>query len=81
MVFQNHSLLPWLSCFDNVALAVDQVFRRTMSKSERREWIEHNRRAYRWVMRCTNVPGDLRRHEAAGGYRPGAGDEAESAAA
>lgn len=57
MVFQNHSLLPWLSCFDNVALAVDQVFRRTMSKSERREWIEHNPRAYRWVMRCTNVPG------------------------
>ena len=42
MVFQNHSLLPWLSCFDNVALAVDQVFRRTMSKHERREWIEHN---------------------------------------
>lgn len=42
VVFQNHSLLPWLSCFDNVALAVDQVFRRTMSKSERREWIEHN---------------------------------------
>ncbi|GHK50759.1 hypothetical protein KPZU09_04950 [Klebsiella pneumoniae] len=81
VVFQNHSLLPWLSCFDNVALAVDQVFRRTMSKSERREWIEHNPRAYRWVMRCTNVPGDLRRHEAAGGYRPGAGDEAESAAA
>jgi nitrate/nitrite transport system ATP-binding protein len=26
VVFQNHSLLPWLSCFDNVKLAVDRVF-------------------------------------------------------
>ena len=42
VVFQNHSLLPWLTCFDNVALAVDHVFRHSMSKSERREWIEHN---------------------------------------
>ena len=42
VVFQNHSLLPWLTCFDNVALAVDQVFRHTMSKAERREWIEYN---------------------------------------
>jgi nitrate/nitrite transport system ATP-binding protein len=26
MVFQNHSLLPWLTCFDNVHLAVERVF-------------------------------------------------------
>lgn len=26
VVFQNHSLLPWLSCFDNVYLAVERVF-------------------------------------------------------
>jgi nitrate/nitrite transport system ATP-binding protein len=26
VVFQNHSLLPWLTCFDNVYLAVDRVF-------------------------------------------------------
>ncbi len=26
VVFQNHSLLPWMSCFDNVHLAVERVF-------------------------------------------------------
>ncbi len=26
MVFQNHSLLPWLTCFENVYLAVERVF-------------------------------------------------------
>ena len=26
VVFQNHSLLPWLSCMDNVLLAVESVF-------------------------------------------------------
>jgi nitrate/nitrite transport system ATP-binding protein len=27
VVFQNHSLLPWLTCFQNVHLAVERVFR------------------------------------------------------
>jgi nitrate/nitrite transport system ATP-binding protein len=44
MVFQNHSLLPWLTVFENVEVAVNKVFKRSMSKSERREWIEHNLR-------------------------------------
>ncbi|TAH46465.1 MAG: ABC transporter ATP-binding protein [Betaproteobacteria bacterium] len=26
VVFQNHALLPWLTCFDNVYLAVERVF-------------------------------------------------------
>ena len=26
VVFQNHSLLPWLTCFENVLLAIDSVF-------------------------------------------------------
>src|SRR5262245_33484630 len=26
VVFQNHSLLPWLTCFGNVYLAVERVF-------------------------------------------------------
>jgi nitrate/nitrite transport system ATP-binding protein len=32
VVFQNHSLLPWLTCFDNVHLAVEQVFGKTEPK-------------------------------------------------
>ena len=42
VVFQNHSLLPWLSAYENVELAVKQVFRKTKTKSEMKEWIEHN---------------------------------------
>lgn len=32
VVFQNHSLLPWLSCFGNVYLAVERVFGRKEDK-------------------------------------------------
>ncbi|MBD9654150.1 ABC transporter ATP-binding protein [Pseudomonas sp. PDM12] len=42
LVFQNHSLLPWLTVQENVALAVDKVFKRTKSKAERREWTLHH---------------------------------------
>ena len=34
VVFQNHSLLPWLTCFDNVHLAVERVFGATESKAQ-----------------------------------------------
>ncbi len=42
VVFQNHSLLPWLSAYENVELAVSQVFAKTKSKAEIKEWIEYN---------------------------------------
>ncbi len=42
VVFQNHSLLPWLSAYQNVELAVKQVFGSTMRKHEIKEWVEHN---------------------------------------
>ncbi|TNC81553.1 MAG: bacitracin ABC transporter ATP-binding protein [Oleiphilus sp.] len=42
VVFQNHSLLPWLSAYENVELAVKQVFGKKKSKRETKEWIEHN---------------------------------------
>jgi nitrate/nitrite transport system ATP-binding protein len=42
VVFQNHSLLPWLTVYENVRLAVDQVFRATKSRAERHAWTLHN---------------------------------------
>jgi nitrate/nitrite transport system ATP-binding protein len=34
VVFQNHSLLPWLTCAENVYLAVERVFGQAESKAE-----------------------------------------------
>ncbi len=42
VVFQNHSLLPWLSVRENVSLAVDKVFGKTKTAAERRDWTLHN---------------------------------------
>ena len=42
VVFQNHSLLPWLTCRENVRLAVDQVFGRTKSRADRSAWVDQN---------------------------------------
>jgi len=42
VVFQNHSLLPWLTVYQNVEIAVDKTFARTRSRAERRDWILHN---------------------------------------
>ncbi|MEX0729601.1 MAG: ABC transporter ATP-binding protein [Aquisalimonadaceae bacterium] len=42
VIFQNHSLLPWLTVYENVRMAVDKVFGRTRSKVERDEWTREN---------------------------------------
>jgi nitrate/nitrite transport system ATP-binding protein len=42
VVFQNHSLLPWLTAYQNVELGVKRVFKGKKSRAEMREWIEHN---------------------------------------
>jgi nitrate/nitrite transport system ATP-binding protein len=34
VVFQNHSLLPWLTCYDNVFLGVERVFGESESKQQ-----------------------------------------------
>ena len=42
VVFQNHSLLPWLTAYENVELAVKQVFGSRRNRQQMKEWIEHN---------------------------------------
>src|SRR6187431_1390988 len=42
VVFQNHSLLPWLTVYENVRLGVDKVFASSKTRSERDAWVMHN---------------------------------------
>jgi nitrate/nitrite transport system ATP-binding protein len=42
VVFQNHSLLPWLTVYNNVRLAVDKVFSGKKSRQQRHDWTMHN---------------------------------------
>ncbi|MEM7218849.1 MAG: ABC transporter ATP-binding protein [Pseudomonadota bacterium] len=44
VVFQNHALMPWLTVYENVELAVKSVFKGRKSAVEMRQWIEHNLR-------------------------------------
>jgi nitrate/nitrite transport system ATP-binding protein len=63
LVFQNYSLLPWLTVFENVKLAVDQVFT-GMSESER---VAHTQK---FVEMVNLTPArDKRPSELSGGMR------------
>ncbi|WP_424814150.1 ABC transporter ATP-binding protein [Roseococcus sp. YIM B11640] len=42
VVFQNHSLLPWLTAYENIRLAVDQTLSKAMTRAERHDWTLHN---------------------------------------
>jgi nitrate/nitrite transport system ATP-binding protein len=59
VVFQNHSLLPWLTVYDNVRLAVDKVFGRTKSKAERQAWTLHNLDLVHMLHAKDKRPGEI----------------------
>ncbi|MFN3745287.1 MAG: ABC transporter ATP-binding protein [Hyphomicrobiaceae bacterium] len=59
VVFQNHSLLPWLSVYANVKLAVDKVFSQTKSRAERHAWTMHNLELVQMVHAKDKLPAEI----------------------
>src|SRR3979490_2094514 len=64
IVFQNHSLLPWLTVYGNVAIAVDKGFGSSKSKAERHDWVMHNLELVQMAQ-----AKDKRPHEVSGGMK------------
>jgi nitrate/nitrite transport system ATP-binding protein len=64
IVFQNHSLLPWLTVYGNVAIAVDKVFGSSKTRAERHDWVMHNLELVQMV-----PAKDKRPHEVSGGMK------------
>ena len=64
VVFQNHSLLPWLTCFENVYLAVERVF----EKKETRQQMQARVTAALELVRLAHAT-DKRPNEISGGMK------------
>ena len=64
VVFQNHSLLPWMSCLENVLLAVERVF----GKDESRKQLQARARAALDLVGLSHAV-DKRPHEISGGMK------------
>ena len=58
VVFQNHSLLPWLTVYENVQLAVDKVMP-GKNRAERRDWVMHNLRLVHMDHAADKRPGEI----------------------
>jgi nitrate/nitrite transport system ATP-binding protein len=63
VVFQNHSLLPWLSVYQNVELAVKQV-----AKGQTRAWVKEQVNHYLELVHMTHA-ADKRPNEISGGMK------------
>jgi bicarbonate transport system ATP-binding protein len=58
VVFQNYSLLPWLTVRENVALAVDEVLTEKSAK-ERKEIVEHYLKVVGLTKEIEKYPNDM----------------------
>ncbi|MEI6945978.1 ABC transporter ATP-binding protein [Paraflavisolibacter sp. H34] len=58
IVFQNYSLLPWLSVYENIYVAVDSVMK-GKSKKEKRELVEANLKMVNLYPHKDKLPGHL----------------------
>jgi len=59
VVFQNHSLLPWLTVYDNVRLAVTKVFGAAKSRAEQHDWIMANLDLVQMTHAADKRPGEI----------------------
>jgi len=59
VVFQNHSLLPWLTVYENVRLGVDKVFSGKKSRAERHDWTLHNLALVQMVHAKDKKPNEI----------------------
>ena len=63
VIFQDHSLLPWLTVEENVLLAVNKTMANA-SRAERREWVRHNldlvHMAHAAAMRPAQLSGGMK---------------------
>ena len=58
VVFQNHSLLPWLTVYKNVELAVKQT-NKSKSKKEIKEWVDHNLELVHMTHAVDKLPSEI----------------------
>ena len=59
VVFQNHSLLPWLTAYENIELAVKKTSQGKRSKAEIRDWVMHNLKLVQMDHAMTKRPDEL----------------------